>query len=126
MAPNPALALGLAGGPLRIHIATPDPLVAIALERSVELRRDVEIAPADDCDLVVWDGGADPEAVADRLPELAAIAAPVVALLPDERFARAALAAGARGALRRGGDGPSLLAALVAARLGLTVLDAGF
>lgn len=128
MAPNPTLVLGLAGGPLHIHIVTPDPLVAIALERAVELRQDVDVVGRDQADLVLWDGGADPDAVPGRLAELDGFVgrAPVVALLPDERWARAALGAGARGALLRSSDGPSLLAALVAARHGLTVLDAGF
>jgi two-component system nitrate/nitrite response regulator NarL len=126
MAPNPALLLALAGGPLRVHIVTPDPLVAIALEQAVELRQDVDVVSVDQADLILWDGGAEPDAVAARLPEIAALLAPVVALLPDERWARAAIAAGARGALRRSSDGPSLLAALIAARHGLTVLDASF
>jgi two-component system, NarL family, nitrate/nitrite response regulator NarL len=126
MAPNPALVLDLASGPLRIHIATRDPLVAAALERAVELRQDVAVVEPGDADLILWDGGAEPDEVPTRLVEIGALAAPTVALLPDGRWARAALAAGARGALLRSADGASLLAALVAARLGLTVLDAGF
>jgi DNA-binding NarL/FixJ family response regulator len=126
MAPNPALLLSLAGGPLRVHIVTPDPLVKVALEHAVELRQDVGVVELDQADLVLWDGGAELDAIAPRLPEIAAFPAPVVVLLPDERWARAALAAGARGALLRSADGPSLLAALIAARHGLTVLDTGF
>jgi DNA-binding NarL/FixJ family response regulator len=126
MAPNPSLALALAGGPLRVHIATPDPLVRVALGRALELRRDVELADVDHADLILWDGGADPAAVEARLPELARAPRPVVALLPDERFVQAAVAAGARGALRRDADASSVLAALIATRLGLVVLDVGF
>lgn len=126
MAPNPSLLLGLASGPLRVNIDTPDPLVADALAQAVALRSDVLIAPLDEADLILLDGGAEPDAIAGRLTGLATLRAPVVVLLPDERFAARALAAGARGALLRKSDGASLLAALVAARHGLTVLDASF
>jgi two-component system nitrate/nitrite response regulator NarL len=126
MAPNPSLLLGLASGPLHVHIDTPDPVVAAALAQAVERRQDVAIVGPAEAHLILWDAGADPAAVAGRLAALASLPAPTVVLLPDDRFAARALAAGARGALLRGADGGSLLAALVAARHGLTVLDASF
>jgi two-component system nitrate/nitrite response regulator NarL len=127
VAPNPALALALASGPLRVHIATDDPLVQVGLARLVALRSDVILLDdASDADLILWDGGARADQVVPRLAELAELPAPAVVLVPDEASAARALAAGARGALARTADGPSLLAALVAARHGLTVLDASF
>ena len=54
MAPNPALVLGLASGPLHVHIDTPDPLVAAALGHAVGLRRDVEIVEREAADLAAF------------------------------------------------------------------------
>jgi DNA-binding NarL/FixJ family response regulator len=50
----------------------------------------------------------------------------VVALVPDERAARAVLAAGAAGALLRNAEPATIGAALLAASRGLTVSEASF
>ena len=76
-------------------------------------------APAD---VIVWEAGADPRARPEDLAELTEAGVPVVALIQDETFAAAALAAGARGVLPRDVDADSLAACLGAVSRGLLVL----
>jgi DNA-binding NarL/FixJ family response regulator len=81
------------------------------------------LARADEADVVLADLGA-AEGPADPLPPLGGGDVPVLAIVADERQARSALLAGARGALLRGTPEPERLrAALESVGLGLTVLD---
>ena len=72
-------------------------------------------------DATLWDAGhgEPPDAPEPGAP-------PVVALVEDERTARAALAVGLAGAVRRGSDASTLTAALHAAAQGLVVFEPGF
>src|SRR5271165_506671 len=72
-------------------------------------------------DAVLWDAGHAPV-----LGPLEAGTAPVVALVEEERAARAVLAAGVAGALLRSAEPATVGAALWAAVRGLTVSDASF
>src|SRR5271170_1407103 len=72
-------------------------------------------------DAILWDAGPTPLLEPDE-----AGTAPVVALVEDERAARAVLAAGAAGALLRAVEPATLGAALLAVTHGLTVSDASF
>src|SRR5207302_9278667 len=65
-------------------------------------------------DVIVWEAGAEPRARPEELAELAEAGVPVVALVPDETFAGAALAAGARRILPPDVDADSLAACLAA------------
>jgi two-component system nitrate/nitrite response regulator NarL len=56
-------------------------------------------------DVVVWDLGWDPP---EPLPDMREAGVPVVALLPDDSFASAAWAAGAKVLLRRDSDGAKM------------------
>jgi DNA-binding NarL/FixJ family response regulator len=73
-------------------------------------------------DVIVWEAGAEPRARPEELAELTEAGVPVVALVPDETSAGAALAAGARGILPRDVDADSLAACLGAVSQGLLVL----
>jgi DNA-binding NarL/FixJ family response regulator len=127
MSPNPKLALDLAAGPLRIYLASGDPLARVGLAGLVELRSDVVVVERpEDANVALWDPGPGRDVAAARLAEIADMPVPVVALLPDRRLAAQSLAAGARGAIARQADGASLLAALIAARYGFTIVDPSF
>ena len=76
-----------------------------------------------EADAVVLDLGLAP---VEPSPAFDRLGAPALALAPDERHAREALAAGARAVLLRDADGPRLLAALQAILRGLLVLDDAF
>jgi two-component system, NarL family, nitrate/nitrite response regulator NarL len=82
-------------------------------------------------DVVVWDlgwepglGPADAPTSLERLGEVRDIGQPVVALLPDERYAALVWASGVRGLLRRDVDAATLALALPAVARGLVVGDA--
>lgn len=77
-------------------------------------------------DVVVWDTGVDARTGVEQLKQWASLELPTVALLPDEKFAADAHAAGARGLLLRTVDRARLMAALRAVSLGLVVLDDAF
>jgi len=105
--------------------APPEPLVAVlsgdpyaraGLEAALG-REGLEATPLAAASVVLWD-----QAAAD----LPSGAPPAVALVLDEEGAEVALAAGARGAVRRGGDVSIVAAALRAAAAGLVVLDPSF
>jgi DNA-binding NarL/FixJ family response regulator len=93
-----------------------------------------EAAPDDDLPLalagtrasaVVADLGVSPGRSLGWLAGLAAQRVPVLGLVPDERAAQDAVAAGVRGVLYRDTDGPRLGAALLAVAAGLHVIDDG-
>ncbi|MGO9831772.1 MAG: helix-turn-helix domain-containing protein, partial [Myxococcaceae bacterium] len=72
-------------------------------------------------DAILWDAGPLPVLESDE-----GRGAPVVALVQDERAARAVLAAGAAGALLRAVEPATVGAALLAVTHGLTVSEASF
>ena len=74
-------------------------------------------------DVLLWDLGWEPPV---DLPDLSALAAPVLALIPDGEDARAAWAAGVRGLLRRDCEAVELAAALPALAAGLMVVEPTF
>jgi two-component system, NarL family, nitrate/nitrite response regulator NarL len=71
-------------------------------------------------DAVLWDAGTSP--LLDEVPETP----PVVALVEDERSARALLAVGVSGAVLRAADAATVCAALGAVAHGLTVSEQAF
>jgi DNA-binding NarL/FixJ family response regulator len=119
-------------GPLRLVLVASDPLVRDALSQRLaplpevlvidtasphaDLRALLRAAAAD---VVLWDlPGPDAE-----LPDAAPRGTRVLALVGDASLGRAALAAGAAGAVRRDGDGDRLAAGARAVAAGLAVLD---
>ncbi len=74
-------------------------------------------------DAIVWDLGPDPTDALDQMAAMETTGAPIVALIAHEADAADAVAAGARGALLRDVEAPTLLAALQGAVRGLLVLD---
>ncbi|HVT57019.1 MAG TPA: response regulator transcription factor [Thermoanaerobaculia bacterium] len=105
------LAFLLAGEPALEVVGQVDALAAAAaVER-------------DDPQVAVWDLGPDPAAWLERLGGLGEGGPPALALLPDERGAAEALAAGARGLLFRDVEPRRLAAALAALAGGLLVFD---
>ncbi len=108
------------GRPVRVAVVSRDPLARAGLGGLLDGRADVELVDEEGAEVVLWDAG----------PQLAGemwnseLSAPVVAVVANRADADAALAAGARGVLLRDRLGPGLTAALLAARHGLTVLDA--
>ena len=101
-------------------VVSDDPLVRAGLTHLLEIESDAEVVsdPAE-AEVALWDGAA-------ARDQIARFQLPVVAVVDDEAQSASAMAAGARGAVLRSADGASLWAALVAARAGLTVLDAAF
>jgi DNA-binding NarL/FixJ family response regulator len=73
-------------------------------------------------DVLVWDLGLDPDEPLAVTPG----APPILALVPDEARALAAIAAGASGALGRDAAAESIAAAVVALGRGLAALDRSF
>ena len=71
-------------------------------------------------DVVVWDLGWDPP---EPLPDMREAGVPVVALLPDDSFASAAWAAGAKVLLRRDSDGAKMKMGLDAAACQFILID---
>jgi DNA-binding NarL/FixJ family response regulator len=123
MARNPDLPHELAARP-RVAVRSDDPLVRAGLERLLGDDGLETVGPEDDAaDAVLWDPGPGDDAVLDRLGEIEAIDAAVVALLPGASHAAAAIAAGARGVLVRDRIGPGVASAVRAVACGLTVLD---
>ena len=118
--------------PLRVVLVASDPLVREALARRLADAEDVEVvdtlAPHVDlraplraaaADAVLWDlPSADSE-----LPDAAPRGTRVLALVDSAAVGRAALAAGAGGAVRRDGESDRIVAAARAVAAGLRVLD---
>ncbi|HLU68884.1 MAG TPA: response regulator transcription factor [Kofleriaceae bacterium] len=116
-------------GAIRVLVAASDPLVRAGLSALLGDVGDGEVTVAGEpssADVALWDAGGDAGELAGRAGELEELALPALALVDDEAAAAAALAAGARGAVLRSGDGAGLWAALVAVRAGHTVLDGAF
>ena len=120
MAPNPALRLGLETGPLRVLVLARGRLTREELAERLGVRSDIVIAEtAADAQIAVLDAsGTD-----DVLDAIDALDIPVVVLTDAQLVSRRAIARGARGAIDPGASGGSLVAALVAAINGLTVID---
>jgi len=108
-----------------VAVVSADALARAGLEGLLGGRDDVDLVDERTAEVVLWDAGAALAGDEDRLRELAGLDAPVVAVVSGERDAEAALGRGARGVLLRDRAGQGLVAALLAARDGLTVLDAG-
>ena len=129
---------------LRVLIVADDPLVRAGLATLVAQQPDCAVvgqmaAHVDilaglrlyQPDVVVWDLGWEPApgpseapTALERLAEVRDTGQPVVALLPDDRYAALAWAAGVRGLLLRDVDAATLALALPAVARGLVVCDA--
>ncbi len=118
MAPNPLLRLGLTSGPLRVLIVADD-ITRASLAAQIELRSDIWIAgePADAQVALVH------AATEKDLARVDDVAVPAIVLCADHDLARIALARGARGAISDTAEASSVVAALIAALSGLTVID---
>ena len=117
---------------LHIELVADDPLVRVGLTallasesgyRAASLDAPPDGASAPEPDVVLWDLGVqgareDIRGLVEHIP--------TVALLPDERTAVTAWAAGAQGLLPRDAPGAAIVAALVAVHQGLVVLDPRF
>lgn len=119
------------GMAVRVLVVGEDPLARAGL--SSLLAGEPRVAVVDDAALEDLDEalrGRDIEALlVDAGPQAAGLrelegAPPAVVLIQSDSVAAEALGAGARGVLLRDADGPQIAAALQAAALGLTVLDA--
>ena len=119
MAPNPALRLELETGPLRVLLITAGPLAREELARRIGVRSDILICDsAADAQVAVLDAPG-PEA----LGALEDLSIPVVVLSSAAAVSKLALARGARGVIDPDASAGGLVAALVAAVNGLTVID---
>jgi DNA-binding NarL/FixJ family response regulator len=109
---------------MRIAIVAADPLARAAIAAALSIVGAVEIVDQlESADATLWDAGAEPVGMADRLAHIGAAGAPIVALVPDEAAAADAVNGGADGVVQRTADGATLLAALDAVRHGLRVID---
>jgi DNA-binding NarL/FixJ family response regulator len=114
-ADDPAPTLG------RVLLVSSDPLVRAGLAGMLAGSGTVVTVEAGaPVDAVAWDMASAPP------PPLGPGAPPVLALVRSEQEARAALSAGAAGAVLRGSDGATLRAALQAVSRGLVVTEHGF
>jgi DNA-binding NarL/FixJ family response regulator len=109
--------------PPRLAVVAVDPLVregfsAMLAERGLEVVDDESVA-----DVVLVDTGADPERALSVLAEVEAVDVPILALLADDAHLEGALDAGAKGAVLRSAEADRILAAILAVRHGLTVVD---
>ena len=105
----------------RVLLVTSDPLVRAGLAGLLAGSGTVvTVEPGALVDAVAWDTTSAPP------PPLGPGAPPVLALVQGEQDARAALSAGAAGAVLRSADGATLRAALLAVSRGLVVTEHGF
>ena len=105
----------------RVLLVTSDPLVRAGLAGLLAGSGTVvTVEPGALVDAVAWDTTSAPP------PPLGPGAPPVLALVQGEQDARAALSAGAAGAVLRSADGATLRAALLAVSQGLVVTEHGF
>jgi DNA-binding NarL/FixJ family response regulator len=109
-----------------VAVVSPDPLARAGLEAALEASTAVALlapgaGPGELPEVVLWDAGSD---ATPHLQGLADLSVPALVMVADTAHVDVALSAGARGVILRDRLGPSLLAALEAVRLGLTVLDA--
>lgn len=120
MSKNPPASITLPTSPLRVSVISGDPLARAGLESALSTAEGLELTD-DNPEVAIVDAGSD----ADN-PDLAALSnltVPAVVLIGDASHASRALAAGARGVLIREHIDASLVAALAAAKQGLTVVD---
>jgi DNA-binding NarL/FixJ family response regulator len=105
----------------RVLLVSSDPLVRAGLAGMLAgSGTGVTVEAGAPVDAVAWDMASAPP------PPLGPGAPPVLALVRTEQEARAALSAGAAGAVLRGSDGATLRAALQAVSRGLVVTEHGF
>jgi DNA-binding NarL/FixJ family response regulator len=105
----------------RVLLVSSDPLVRAGLAGMLAgSGTGVTVEAGAPVDAVAWDVASAPP------PPLGPGAPPVLALVRTEQEARAALSAGAAGAVLRGSDGATLRAALQAVSRGLVVTEHGF
>lgn len=119
--------------PVDVLIVAADPLVRDGLAARLEDRPELAIVGRTDPDdvtlfapqarVVLWDLGSTPEPDLDPLLELTASGVPVVVLAGRPEPAAAALRAGVRGVLGRTAAVDSLVLGLLAAAVGLIVVD---
>ncbi len=121
---------------LRVMIVADDPLVRAGLRRLLEEDAGVtivgQVGLESDLDrmidlyqpqVVIWDLGWDPPQGIERLANLSGGDPPIVALLPDDFYAKDAWVAGAQGLLLREADGERLKVALNTVIQGLVAFD---
>jgi two-component system nitrate/nitrite response regulator NarL len=121
MTRNPNLPLHDRTGPVRVVVVTDDPLLRRGLQSLLsEAEEEVSVVEMREAEVALWDAGVD---VVARLPDIARLDVPVVAVVGDPGQLQPALAAGARGVVLRDQVGPGIAAALAAVRSGLTVID---
>lgn len=119
-----------APGPLQVAVVSADPLVRAGLASMLEPELDAGrgagliVDDIEHANVALWDMGATPDQVLDRLTWIETAGVPVLAVVPSAAFAAPALDAGAGGVLLRDRLGDGLVAALGAVRYGLVVLDA--
>jgi DNA-binding NarL/FixJ family response regulator len=123
MTRNPHLPIEPVTTPVQVAIVSDDPLLRAGLGSLLAQSADVSVVDLEGAEVALWDPGADPARTAGRLGELTALRVPAVAVLADGTHLGAAIAAGARGVVLRDQVGSGLVAALVAVRSGLTVID---
>ena len=124
--------------PLRVLVIAEDPLARAGLAALLTDEEDLVVvgraAPAEDLaatvqalqpDAVAWDMGWQGDAALTRLAD-AALDVLILALVTEEEDARAALDAGAAGALRRDSDAARIAAALLAISQRMIAVDADF
>lgn len=120
MAPNPTLRLGLETGPLRVLVLTTGPVTRDELAQRIGVRSDIVICDsADEAQVAVLDATGGEES----LSALDALDIPVVVLSDSSSISKLALSRGARGVIDPDASTGGLVAALVAAVNGLTVID---
>jgi two-component system nitrate/nitrite response regulator NarL len=132
MTRNPSLPLQPVTSPVRVAILSDDPLLRAGLGSLLGRADEVSVVELAMADVALWDAGIDGGRARLKLAELDALRVPVVAVINEPAQLDAALAAGARGVVLRdqiGQSGPAahasdgLVAALIAVRSGLTVID---
>jgi DNA-binding NarL/FixJ family response regulator len=109
---------------IKVSLLTDDSLLRAGLSSLLAQVGSIEVVDGNSAEVALWDAGVDGEKALARFSELRALPVPAVAVVSDQAHVAPALAAGARGVLLRGHVGPSIHAALAAARTGLTVMDA--
>lgn len=119
--------------PVEVLLVAADPLVLDALAARLEDRPEVTVigrtAPEDAsfftgrAQVILWDLGPGPELDLDALLEVTRSEIPVIVLVEGAEGAAAAWRAGARGIVRRTASAVELVMSLLAAAVGLIVLD---
>lgn len=130
MAYNPQLGSEPPVLPVRVFVIASDALAGDGLRATLrEDSRFACVASAGQAEVLVWDVGPVFTPIGEHQPLLQGVRAgtqALVVLVPDETAAAHALRSGALAVLQRRDHALSLTAAVMAARLGLCVLDASF